>query len=83
MDLGLDRADDLRIWIHAREHAFVIVTKDGDYHDLGMRHGFPPYVVLIRRGNCPTKIIKAIIEQNKDNIQTFVKSDQSGMLILF
>ena len=81
--LGMDVADDLTIWNFAKESNFVIVTKDSDYQDLGMRLGFPPYVVLIKRGNCSTSIIREIIEAHTKNINEFVMTDKSGVLILF
>lgn len=33
---GLERADDRAIWQYAREHDFVIVTKDADFYDLSL-----------------------------------------------
>jgi predicted nuclease of predicted toxin-antitoxin system len=32
LDLGLGGATDEAIWPHAREHGFVLVTKDEDLH---------------------------------------------------
>lgn len=81
--LGLDAVDDVAIWNFAKESNYVIVTKDSDYQELGMRFGFPPYVVLIRRGNCPTAIIREIIEAHTTNINEFALTDKSGVLILF
>jgi predicted nuclease of predicted toxin-antitoxin system len=82
-NVGLDSSDDIVIWEYARNYDFIIVTKDSDYHDLGMRYGFPPYVLLIKRGNCPTEVIKEIINNNSDNIKRFIDLDKSGILILF
>ena len=32
--LGLERASDTAIWAYARQHDFIIVTKDSDFVDL-------------------------------------------------
>ncbi len=81
--LGMGEANDDVIWQFAKDQGFVIVTKDSDYHDLGMRLGFPPFVVLIKRGNCKTSVIRDIISKNSNVINDFVSSDKSGILILF
>lgn len=31
---GLERATDLVIWTHARDHGYVIVTRDADFEEL-------------------------------------------------
>ncbi len=59
--LGLDRAVDKDIWEYARREGFLIVTKDADFSDLCMLLGFPPKVVWIRRGNCKTSAVEAIL----------------------
>ncbi len=55
-ELGLEQRDDLVVWQHARDHGFVIVTKDGDFHQLSFLLGSPPKVVWLRLGNCTTKL---------------------------
>lgn len=49
--LGLEHASDKTIWNYAREHDFVIVTKDYDFIDLSILYGSPPRVVLLKTGN--------------------------------
>jgi predicted nuclease of predicted toxin-antitoxin system len=51
--LGLDRASDDDIWTYARDHEFIIVTKDADFSELSALRGFPPSLlcdVLCRSG---------------------------------
>lgn len=50
--LGLDRASDSDIRDYAQREAFVVVTKDADFSDLCVLKGFPPKIILVRRGNC-------------------------------
>ena len=49
--IGLERADDRSIWQYARDHDFVIVTKDADYYDLSLLLGAPPNVIWLQTGN--------------------------------
>lgn len=39
--LGLHGKPDAEIWRHAREHGFVIVSKDDDFRQLSFLHGAP------------------------------------------
>ena len=49
--LGLERASDTAIWAYARQHDFIIVTKDSDFVDLSTLYGQPPQVIVLRTGN--------------------------------
>jgi predicted nuclease of predicted toxin-antitoxin system len=42
--LGLDRASDGDIWTYARDHEFIIVTKDADFSELSALRDFPPKI---------------------------------------
>jgi predicted nuclease of predicted toxin-antitoxin system len=58
--LGIDRNSDEELRDYARRKNFVIVTKDSDFSDLCILHGFPPKVIWVRRGNCSTSAIERI-----------------------
>ncbi|KAB2922759.1 MAG: hypothetical protein F9K25_19040 [Candidatus Contendobacter sp.] len=49
--LGLEHASDSAIWAYAREHDWVIVTRDSDFIDLSTLYGQPPKVILLKTGN--------------------------------
>ena len=49
--LGLERASDTAIWAYARQHDFIIVTKDSDFVDLSTVYGQPPKIILLKTGN--------------------------------
>ena len=44
--LGLERASDTAIWAYARQHDFIIVTKDSDFVDLSTVYGPVSYTHL-------------------------------------
>lgn len=40
--VGLSTAFDKVVWGYARQHDYIIVTKDADFSELGLLLGFPP-----------------------------------------
>lgn len=82
---NLDMADamDLEIWEYAREHDFIIVTKDADFSEIGVVKGFPPKVIWIRRGNCSTQDIEDILRVNFEGVKNLSEDKDTGILILF
>lgn len=53
-DVGLARAEDADVWLHARDHGFAIVSKGADFHQRAMLLGPPPKVVWLRPPGCST-----------------------------
>lgn len=56
--VGLGSASDEAVWEYARTNAFVIVTKDADFSDLGVIRGYPPQIIWLRFGNCTTHAVE-------------------------
>jgi predicted nuclease of predicted toxin-antitoxin system len=81
--LGLDRALDLEVWQYASENGCIIITRDADFSELSQVHGFPPKVIWIRRGNCPTSELEAMLRANLEAITELDASDSAGVLTLF
>jgi predicted nuclease of predicted toxin-antitoxin system len=81
--LGLDQAADAEIWEYARREDFLIVTKDADFGDLCMLLGFPPKVIWIRRGNCQTSAIEAMLRHHRSDIEALDQDIATGVLTLF
>lgn len=81
--LALDQAEDREIWEHARRGGFLVVTKDADFSDLCMLLGSPPKVIWIRRGNCQTSTIAAMLRQHYTDIEALHSDAVSGVLTLF
>ena len=80
--IGLDRGSDDAIWEFARDHDFVIVTKDSDFHEMSLLRGFPPKVIWLRRPNCSTDNIRGILLDHVQQIQTLTENDVIAFLIL-
>lgn len=81
--LGLNEADDTEVWEYARENEFTLVTKDADFGDLSILRGFPPKVIWLRRGNCRTADIEAILRNNFDAIKELENDAEIGLVTLF
>ncbi|MEO0770184.1 MAG: DUF5615 family PIN-like protein [Cyanobacteria bacterium J06649_4] len=80
--LDMGEASDREIWNYAQQHNFTVVTRDSDYNDLSLLRGFPPKVIWIRRGNCSTANIEALLRAAEKAIEEFGQSSSSGVLTL-
>ena len=80
--LGLDRALDDVVWEHARDHDFVIVSKDADFNNLSVVRGFPPKVIWLLLGNCTTAQVEAALRGNHATIEAFYADPSLGTLAL-
>ncbi len=78
--LGLEQASDREIWQYAKQHDYVIVTKDSDYQDLSELYGSPPQVILLMLGNSDkARLLKVLIDRKKD-IQQLLSSPDIGCI---
>jgi len=82
-DLGIDLAPDTEMREYAGREGFVIVTKDSDFSDLCILLGFPPKVIWIRRGNCSSIDIEAILRDHNPDIEALGRDEVIGILTLF
>ena len=81
--LGLDQATDQVVWEYARDHSFLIVSKDSDFSDLCTLHGFPPKVIWLRIGNCTTSQIESLLRSHYDDVVQLNNDSSAGVLSLF
>ena len=70
-DVGLSGASDEAVWAYAMEHGLTIVSKDSDFHQVSFLRGPPPKVIWIRRGNCTTAAIEALLRSNRTGVLAF------------
>lgn len=81
--LEFGRTSDSDLWLYAREHGYIFVTKDEDIPELAVLRGAPPKVVWLRLGNCKTSAVERLIRRNILRIQQLVDDDQRIILELF
>lgn len=81
-DVGLARATDSSIWAYARDRGLTILSKDSDFHEVSFLRGPPPKVIWIRRGNCSTVEIEALLRSNRTEILAFAADEEAAFLAL-
>ena len=81
-DVGLQASSDEAVWDYAIQQRFVIVSRDSDFRQRSFLFGGPPKVVWIRRGNCSTSEIEAIIRSHADDLLAFDQAEWTVFLAL-
>ena len=81
-DAGMQSASDEQVWRYALEHDFAIVTKDSDFQERSQIAVAAPRIVWIRRGNCSTGDIEALLRGHAPRISALSNEDAPGFLIL-
>lgn len=78
--LGFEKASDVDIWKFARNEDFAIVTKDADFVELSLLHGFPPKVIWLNLGNASNAEVSARLLAEADAIKSFLMNTTEGVL---
>ncbi|HRD80765.1 MAG TPA: DUF5615 family PIN-like protein [Saprospiraceae bacterium] len=76
-------ADDLQIWNWALANGFTIISNDEDFANLLLLRGYPPKVVLLRKGNLTTDQVAAILIARKSDIEALENSAHYGLLEIY
>lgn len=80
--LGLDQEPDAVVWQYARDHGYTVVTKDADFSELSVVLGVPPKIIWIKRGNCTTQTIEALLRHHSSQIASLNDHAQIHVLSL-
>ena len=78
----LQAVDDDTVWQYAAANGFAIVSKDADFHERSFLLGHPPKVIWIRRGNCSTDEVAAILRDHHAEVLTFERDVEASFLAL-
>lgn len=81
--LNFGRTNDPQLWLFAKAHDFIFVTKDSDLAELAILRGAPPKVIWLRMGNCKTAIIERTLRANLRAIADFASDRERIVLELF
>lgn len=79
--VGLDRGDDRAVWDFARLQNLVIVTKNADFLESSLMAGAPPKVVWIRRGNCSTSDVEAMLRRHFDEAMLLMQGNEVALVL--
>lgn len=80
VDVGLDEANDDKVWQYAKENGYVIMSKDADFNDLSIIYGAPPKVIWIKAGNCKLSFVEMLVRQNCNELLKFASDNSTEIL---
>lgn len=66
--IGLDRAQDAKVWEHAAREGYAIATRDVDLAEMATLRGAPPLVIWLRGGNSSTVAVEAALRAREGDI---------------
>lgn len=78
--VGLERTADASLWDYARQHGFVLVSKDDDFRDLQMLRGYPPKLIVLRVGNAGNADVLEALLGAADQIVATLQRDDVGIV---
>ena len=81
--LNFGRTNDPQLWLFAKAHGYVFVSKDRDVAELAILRGAPPKVIWLRMGNCTTVAVERTLRSNLDAIMDLVRDPHQVVLELF
>jgi predicted nuclease of predicted toxin-antitoxin system len=80
--VGLQGQADAAIWDYAKQHGFLLVSKDDDFRQLSILRGQPPKVIWLLVGNAGTAAIGDLLLRSVDFVTAFAHRDEDALLML-
>ena len=77
---GLQSESDAAVWEFARQHGYVIVTKDDDFTGLQALQGFPPKLIVLQLGNCTNQQVLDVLLASEDRLVALLEQDDIGLI---
>ena len=71
-----------KVWALAASNGFLIVSKDADFQQRALLHGFPPKVIWVRSGNGPTAAVAALLRSRLAKIVAFEADPSASFFAL-
>jgi len=80
--VGLEAAEDARVWDYAKANDFVIVNQDADFEELSLVKGHPPSVIWIKTTR-PSRstILKILLDQQPLIHEVLIHQNQGSIEI--
>jgi predicted nuclease of predicted toxin-antitoxin system len=75
-------ATDTQIWNFAAKNGYCIVTQDADFLNFLETKGYPPKVILLRKGNLSRKEAEEIVLNEQSAIMAFDRTNYGLLEIL-
>jgi predicted nuclease of predicted toxin-antitoxin system len=81
--LGMEQTSDREVWHFAKDHEFVIVTRDSDFYDFSTLYGQPPKVLWLRTGNQSKVSTLALLREYKPAIENALLVENKACIEIF
>ena len=69
-----ENLSDNEIWNYAKQHGYIIVTKDVDFSNKLFVWNAPPKVIHIKVGNIKFQEMNLLLEKNWNTIEKFISN---------
>lgn len=73
---------DAAIWAYARDHGYMIVSKDNDFRQYAFLYGPPPKILWLAVGNAGTMAIARLVCGRIREIRAFDEDPELSLLPL-
>jgi predicted nuclease of predicted toxin-antitoxin system len=80
--VGLAGETDQKLRAYAKDHDFILVTRDDDLVQLAHFYGSPPKVIWLKLHNPGTMTVVRILKLNVEQIEAFAKDATKAILIM-
>lgn len=80
---GMAEATDAAVLDFAQGNGFILVSKDSDFFDPQLIRGRSSKIVWIRRGNCATRDIEAILRRHAGDVRQLAATEHLLLLMLY
>ena len=80
--LGLCGVADEVIWSYARDHSYIVVSKDDDFRAMALVLGAPPKVIWLQLGNASTSRVAELLRTNAPLLEDFAVDPWETLLSL-
>lgn len=81
-EVNLRGASDSAIVEYAKQHGFVIISKDNDFRQRAFTTGPPPKIIWLSVGNAGTQRVAKLIESSTNRIRAFAENAEEALLVL-
>lgn len=75
-------ATDEQVWAYARDHGFVLVTRDEDFERLSALRGAPPKVLWLALHNATNPEVVHALRHAHASIERFVRDPAAALLVI-
>lgn len=79
---GLQQTSDAAVWQFAKDHGFVVVSKDDDFTALSALRGRPPCLIKLSVGNCDNDQVLRVLLTQRDQIEAQLADPEVAMVEL-